>query len=357
MAGVTFAFATPVILDALARAGTGVRAVAASALTGGLAAALMVRWVHEPFLDVYDAVRAHQEVLAAVLALSAAATFGLRGPRRLRASALAASFALITFFSLAPAGYIGVRAAGEFSPIGADAEWDSYLAAHDMVRGHLGSRRAGCPHPPVVDVRRRGRHWVDATSRTSRAGSSIPSARPHCRSSTRQRSNAVRYPTTAGVLVVAERERDVDRALRALSDARASMTERQRGNWADGRLAWALAERALPPTDHADEDDGEAAARRVAQAFLDGFHARQPADVCRVLMPAPRGQIAAGAGGSCDAGIEARLGASEPKLVAAGAATASDAMLRFAVQGRPDAFVTVMRFGSVWRVADSDRLR
>jgi hypothetical protein len=105
-------------------------------------------------------------------------------------------------------------------------------------------------------------------------------------------------------------------------------------------------------------DDNPAAARDVAQAYLDAYHHRDAHTVCRLLGPGQVALIASKAGGDCPAGAKSTFAHREP-VRRAGSVQVQ--MLKTS----PSATVNVIGYGSIsllrlastWRIVAGPRIR
>jgi hypothetical protein len=238
----TMCFGMPVVLHELGRRGTGLRTLVGSAVGGAAAADLIIRSAGTSAVSIYDDVRTRLLLLLAILAVAAllvTAMRAVRGPRW-RAAAVAAFAALLMAISLTPAGYIGVRQTGEFSPFRGQAEVRGYDAAYRMneliadsdrpaARTMLWSTLEG-----FADV-----GWTNLPHQ--QGGIDNPEAPTPAPTLTPAELDLLRYPTTRRVLVLSEVAKQIDPALAALrhhgfTDA----VIEQKGTWADGSLRYAL---------------------------------------------------------------------------------------------------------------------
>jgi ABC-type Fe3+-hydroxamate transport system substrate-binding protein len=92
----------------------------------------------------------------------------------------------------------------------------------------------------------------------------------------------------------------------------------------------------------------DAAAARVAQAYVDAYAHRRPARVCALLAAAVRAQLTQK--GSCTATVRASLKGAQPRLKVSGAlrqGTTATAKLT----GSPRQ-ITLTREGATWKVSD-----
>lgn len=101
-------------------------------------------------------------------------------------------------------------------------------------------------------------------------------------------------------------------------------------------------------------DDNPRAAALVAQAYLDAFASRDAAAVCRLVAPEVKGALAAGQ--ACEDGVRPQFKAAASRLVVGRVreipAPAVNPRFAVEVSGQPGRFVTVGRYGSIWRVVD-----
>jgi len=241
MTAVTIALALPIMLDALERRRTGsLRAVLVAILVGTIVVDFLVRSFDVRVLTLYDAIHDHVWLLVLVLAFvtaTAAAMRWLRGAAAVGAVALFAGG--LAFVSLTPADYIGIRAPGEFSPLGTDAELDGYVAAHD-----LSTLLAKIDQPD-----RRVYVWTSSQASSNIQWVDMPHQAGGLQAVeqpvplTQLPAGAVetlQLPTTSGVLVFDQDAAAVEGAAALLARNGIRTTQVDDGRWADGRLRWIL---------------------------------------------------------------------------------------------------------------------
>jgi hypothetical protein len=103
------------------------------------------------------------------------------------------------------------------------------------------------------------------------------------------------------------------------------------------------------------QDDNHAAARVVAQSFLDAYAKHDAAAVCRVLAPDLLATVAAEAGGSCEGYVQ-RTFKQGPGRLRAGDVVGDEHRVKVRVANVPGRFLGVLRYGSTWRVAEGWQL-
>jgi hypothetical protein len=95
----------------------------------------------------------------------------------------------------------------------------------------------------------------------------------------------------------------------------------------------------------------DAAAKAVAQRYLDGYSSKRPADVCSALAAPARQQLAATSGGSCERAIRtSQKGQTFPTLDV-GLATARGNTAAATVVGQAR-IVTLTKEGGRWKVSN-----
>jgi hypothetical protein len=242
LTAVTLCFGSAVLLHHLATRDRGPRAVVGAVLAGTLVTDLVVRSLNTKSLGLYDDVRSHLVVLVAVLLLAAAAAVTMRLVRSTagRAVAAAAFAAIVTFVSLTPAGHIGVRRPGEFSPFPAHIELDGYAAAYKM--NELITRDDQPDSRTLIWSTYAGLASIGWTNLPHQNGGiDDPEAPTPAPELTPVELGLLRYPTTRRVLLMAEDRNQVAPGLAALRRAgfRDARVEQQ-GTWVDGILHYSL---------------------------------------------------------------------------------------------------------------------
>jgi hypothetical protein len=104
------------------------------------------------------------------------------------------------------------------------------------------------------------------------------------------------------------------------------------------------------------EDQNTKAAGIVAEAYLRAYVQHEPAMACRVLVPALMANFAAASGGSCEKHVEATFGPNQSGLRVGSVVRSGNSATAYAV-GNHAHSVTLVKFGSLWRVADSWLIR
>lgn len=102
------------------------------------------------------------------------------------------------------------------------------------------------------------------------------------------------------------------------------------------------------------QDDNDAAARLVAQTYLNALHSKDGAAACDLVAPAQQGLIAARANGDCPAGAKLLFRRREPGRTAGKTTvqllgTPPTAQVDVPQYGS----IGLMLFGSVWRIIAS----
>jgi hypothetical protein len=155
-------------------------------------------------------------------------------------------FALGTIVSLTPAHYLGIRQTGEFARDG-HLEVVGYRAAYDLTklletpdqpdsRVLIWSPLAGLSVIAWTDLPHQG------------GGIQNPEAPPRVLNHlTPTEADLLRYPTTAGLLLLSEDPADMTRGLVALRRIGLHPLVRRLGAWADGRLHYALVDLSARP--------------------------------------------------------------------------------------------------------------
>jgi hypothetical protein len=102
-------------------------------------------------------------------------------------------------------------------------------------------------------------------------------------------------------------------------------------------------------------DDNPEAAVVVAQAFYDAYGKGDESMACRVLSSDLRALVASRAEGNCEAAVRAQFkhGA---KVARVQGVSGSDTVAHVTVRGNPHEFVTLLRYGSVWRIVETPRM-
>jgi hypothetical protein len=155
-----------------------------------------------------------------------------------RVAALAIFLVIAAVITLTPAGYIGTRQTGEFSPYG-ETELDAYAAAYDMTR-LIASRDR--PQSRVMlweDFYGLGAiSWADLPHQGGGI-ENVEAPVPLTRLGPAE-DNLLVYPTTNRVLVLSQSESELASTLPQLSRLGLHPKTELSGTWADGALHYAL---------------------------------------------------------------------------------------------------------------------
>jgi hypothetical protein len=243
MTAVSSAFALPAVIDTVARGTvTRTRLLVAAALGATALADLLVRTDTSVALSVYDFLRFHPFPLLAVLAACCLAAVCVSVVRRSapRIAALAVFLVIVTVVLLTPAGYLGTRQTGEFSPYG-ELELDAYGAGYKMTR-LIASRDR--PQSRVL-------LWDDLYGLSDVSWANLPhqgggienvEAPTPLTQLTPDEVNLLLYPTTTRVLVLSDSESELASTLPQLQRLGLRPSAELRGAWADGALHYVMYE-------------------------------------------------------------------------------------------------------------------
>ena len=214
------------------------RALMSVAVSGG--AALVIRTLAEPMVDLYGSIASRPRLLFSVVAAAAVVVLLARlGPFGLRAAAFGCVLLALSFISWSPSALDGRGTTGVFAVDG-DLEWDTYAAGKEfveVVRDH-DSRASRVytwyPDPSGPD----SIGWttlphLGTTVHQVGAASAMNRLEPLGRARLLQ-------PDAAYVLALSTRPRDVDDARRALVSAGFRGRTVKRGRLAEGRLNYVL---------------------------------------------------------------------------------------------------------------------
>jgi hypothetical protein len=232
-----------VILDEVARRSLGkTRFVVGGALVAAGIADIVVRSLGETSLSFFDELRTHVFLLVSLLGVAIVAIVAITALRSstARLAALIVFCTAVSVVSLTPAGYIGIRQTGEFSPYG-EAELDGYQAAYDMTRLIASKDR---PSSRVL-------LWTNLSGLADIGWTNLPHQEGGIESAeaptplpllTPTELDMLRYPTTSRVLVLSQSTAEVNSALPALQRQDLQPKVEASGAWSDGSLLYVLIE-------------------------------------------------------------------------------------------------------------------
>ncbi len=104
------------------------------------------------------------------------------------------------------------------------------------------------------------------------------------------------------------------------------------------------------------QDGNAQAARVIAQIYVSANTQRDAATVCRVVSPPLAAYFASEAGGSCERHIASTFTPDEP-VVRLGRVQVTGGTAKVYVAGDPTRFVGLIKYLSLWMVAESWELR
>ena len=353
MAAVTTAFAMPAILDELVlRAASRWRWTLAAALAATGVADLVVRVDQGTAMSVFHSLRTHVAFLLIVLIAAYAAVWMMAvAPKAVgQIVALATFCAIVAAITLTPANNLGDEETGNFSPLG-PYELAGYQAAYNMVQLIASNDRPAS----------RTLLWDDLYGFADISWANLPhqgggienvAAPTPVPQLTAPELSLLRFPTTSRVLVLSDSPQEVAGALPALRKEGLDPRLEKAGSWVDGKLQYELIKL------HAAGDQGgdAAAVRAVAQAYVSANTQRDPAAICRLVIPPLASSFAAEAGGSCERHIASTFTPDEP-VVKLGRVQVTDGTATVSVAGDPTRSVGLMKYLSQWMVTASWELR
>lgn len=246
----TICFGMPVILHQVVARGADTRAIVGATVGVTALADLLIRSLNGEALKVYDALRSHLVVLVAVLLAVIAVIGAMRVARTTAAGVIAAGTfaALFAAMSLTPAGYLGLRATGEFSPYRGSIELQAYDAAYRM--NALIARDDQPAERTLLWSTLGGLAGIGWTNLPHQQGAiQDPETPTPAPALTAAELDLLRYPTTRRVLFMDRQPAGPGPAIAALRKAGfGHATIEEQGAWIDGRLHYALIDlRGGPP--------------------------------------------------------------------------------------------------------------
>jgi hypothetical protein len=105
------------------------------------------------------------------------------------------------------------------------------------------------------------------------------------------------------------------------------------------------------------DDENTQAVRVVANSYIRAYASRDPATICRVLVPSLSSTLAVESGASsCEKEVATNLKPTEMGLEVTKVSRSGDNATAYAGTGQ-SRFITLVKFGSLWRVASSWMLK